>query len=121
MFNGLGNMAALLKQASEVKGRVRALEESLQRVRVTAEVGGGMVCVEANGRREILACRIDPKLISGGDRELLEDLIVSAVNQALEKAQAAAAEEISKLAGNLNFPGLGEALSRFGLGGGAKT
>lgn len=116
MFKGLGNLASMMKQAQEFQGRMGEMQERLKDVRVTGSAGGGMVTVEANGQQKILACRIEPSVFEGGDRELLEDLLVSAVNQAQEKAREQAAEEMSKLAGGLNLPGLGDALSQMGLG-----
>ena len=72
--------------------------------------------VEATGHLQILRVRIDPSLTGEGDREMLEDLVLAATNQALEKARAAAAEEMSKVTGGLEIPGMQEALSKLGLG-----
>jgi hypothetical protein len=117
MFKGLGNLASLMKSAQEMQGRMGEIQENLRRLQVEGTAGGGMVTVVANGQQQILACRIEPALVTSNDREMLEDLIVAATNQALEKAREAASQEMSKLAGNLNLPGLGDALSKFGLGG----
>ncbi len=116
MFKGLGNLASLMKQAQEMQGRMGEMKESLADIRVQGSAGGGMVTIEASGQQSILGCRIDETLLEAGDREMLEDLLVGAVNQALEKAKEAAAQEMAKVTGDLNLPGLGDALSKMGLG-----
>lgn len=112
MFKGLGQVASLLKNAQEIQGRMHEMRECLKRVRVTGASGGGMVTVEMNGQRQVVGCRIEESLFASGDRELAEDLIVAAVNQALEKVDAAAATEMEKLAGGFDIPGLGDAFSK---------
>lgn len=117
MFQGLSNFANLMKQAREIQGRAADMKDRLARLRVEGSAGGGMVVVEASGDQRLLACRIDPDLLAGGDRELLEDLLVSAVNQALDRAREATAAELQELAGGFSLPGLADALSNLGLGG----
>ncbi len=112
MFGALGNLGSLVKQAQELGGRLQALREQLRNSRVTGSSGGGMVQIEANGLEEILACRIDQSLISQMDRELLEDLTVAAVNDALAKAKELHAQSMQSMAGGLQIPGLSEALAR---------
>jgi DNA-binding YbaB/EbfC family protein len=80
--------------------------ESLGQVHVEGTAGGGVVTAKVNGRLEVVAVRIDPKLLADGDTELLEDLVTAAVNQGLTKAREAAAKSISALAGGLPIPGL---------------
>ncbi len=117
MLKGLGNMASLLKQAQEMQGKMAEIQENLGRMRVEGSAGGEMVVVEANGQQQIIGCKIEQSLLEGGDAEMLEDLLVAAVNQALDKSKEVAAKEMSQLAGNVNVPGLQDALSKFGLGG----
>ncbi|HEX6986559.1 MAG TPA: YbaB/EbfC family nucleoid-associated protein [Planctomycetaceae bacterium] len=117
MFKGLGNMAALLRQAQEMQTRVRELQERLAGLRVEGTAGGGMVSVTVSGQQKVLACRIEPSLLASGDAEVVQDLVVAAANQALDKARETAQEELSKLSGGMDLPGLGEALSRMGLSG----
>jgi hypothetical protein len=117
MFKGLGNIASLMKQASQMQGRMTEIQEELVRMRVEGTAGGGMVTVEANGQQKILSVHIDQTLFDDGDREMLEDLLTGAVNQALDKAKQASAEEMSKIAGGLDIPGVGDALSKMGFGG----
>ena len=117
MFKGLGDLASLIKQAQQMQGRVGEIQDTLAKTRVQATSGGGMVRVEANGQQKILSCQIDDSLWDSRDKELLEELVVGAVNQALEKSRQAAKDEFSKLAGGIDLPGLGDALSKLGLGG----
>lgn len=121
MFKGLGNLTSILKQAQEMQGRMNQIQEDLGKVHVEGSSGGGMVTVVANGQQKIVSCRLDKALLESNDQEMLEDLLVAAVNQALEKAKEAAAQEMGKLAGDLSLPGLGEALSKLGLGDGPKA
>ena len=113
MFKGLGDLASLMKQASEMKGMVGEMQEKLGRGRVTGSAGGGMGEVEASGHQKVLSCTISERLAATGDREMLEDLGVAATNQALDKARAAAAAEMTELTGGLDMPGLTDALSQF--------
>lgn len=117
MLKGLGNIASLMKQAQEMQGRMGDMKEILGKLRVEGTAGGGMVTVVATGQQQIVDCTIEPSLIEEGDREMIEDLVVAAVNVALKKAADAAAEEMAKITGGLNIPGIGDALSQLGLGG----
>lgn len=112
MFKGLANLGSLMKQAQEMGGKMKSLQEELKARRVTGSAGGGMVEIEINGASEILSCKIDETLLAGGDRELLEDMVVTAANQALAKAKAMHAEAMQSLTGGLNLPGLDEAMSK---------
>lgn len=123
MFGALGNFASLLKNAPEMmrhvremQGRADELKEQLSRVRVEGSAGGGMVRVEANGHLKLVNVSIEETLLTGGDREMLEDLLVAATNQALEKAREALTEEMSKLTGGMSLPGINEMFSRFSGG-----
>ncbi|MBI3863548.1 MAG: YbaB/EbfC family nucleoid-associated protein [Planctomycetia bacterium] len=119
MFKGLGQFASLMKNAQEIQGRMKEMQEALKRLKVEGTAGGGMVAVEMNGQQQVLSCRIEPALFESRDREMVEDLVVAAVNQALDKVKQAAAEEMGKLTGGLDMPGIGDALSKLGLGNGA--
>ncbi|VAX41391.1 Nucleoid-associated protein YaaK [hydrothermal vent metagenome] len=115
MFKGLGNMASMLKQAGEMQSKMKEIQANLAQLHVEGVAGGGMVTVEANGQQKILGFKIEQALIDGGDVEMLEDLLVSATNQALDKAKATAAEQMSSLAGGMNIPGLTDALENLGM------
>jgi DNA-binding YbaB/EbfC family protein len=93
--------------------QVKALQEKMAKVQadlalrtVEATAGGGMVTVLVNGKQEVLSIRIDRQVVDPEDIEMLQDLIVAAVNDGLRKAQELAASEMGKLAGGLNIPGL---------------
>ena len=117
MFKGLGDMAGLLRQAQEMQARMRELQERLGTMRIEGTAGGGMVTVTVSGQQKVLSCRIEPTLLESPDAAVLQDLVVAATNQALEKARETAQEELSQISGGMNLPGLGDALSRLGLGG----
>jgi DNA-binding YbaB/EbfC family protein len=117
MFKELGGLASLMKNAQAITGKMQAMRDRLGERRVTGSAGGGMVSVDMNGHSHVLACKIDPVLFQTGDREMLEDLIVAAANQALDKVKEVAAEEMGQATQEFNLPGLSEALSRLGLGG----
>jgi nucleoid-associated protein EbfC len=105
VFNNLGNLADLMRNAGKLRETVEKATESLGQVQVEGTAGGGAVTAKANGRLELVSVRIDPKLLADGDAELVEDLVTAAVNQALTKAREAAARSISSLAGGLPIPG----------------
>jgi len=122
MFKGLGKMASLVKQAGKMRGQmqemqehIRLAQENLRRQKVEGSAGGGMVKVEMNGQQQLLACRIDSTLIKAKDREMLEDLVVGAVNQALEKSKELMADEMSKVTTGLDLSSLNDTLSQLGL------
>jgi len=117
MFQGLSNLGAIWKQASELGGQLKKLEGELKNRRTTGVAGGGMVQVEINGALEVLQCKIDPQLIAQGDRELLEDLLVAAVNQAVTKGKELHAAALKEITGGIQLPGMQEALEKIsGLG-----
>ena len=113
MFKGLSNLGSILKQAQQMGGRLQEMNEQLKNQRATGSAGGGMVEVEVNGLAELLRCRIEDSLIAGGDRELIEDLVVTAVNQAIGKTKQMHAETMQSLTGGMNLPGLDQAMEQF--------
>lgn len=117
MFKGLGNIASILKQASAMKGKMAELQEKLGHLRVEGSAGGGMVSAEVSGHQKVIAIRVADSLLNPGDREMLEDLLAAAVNQALDKAKEAAAREMAELTGGMNLPGLDDALKEMNPGG----
>lgn len=112
MFKGLGNLASIMKQARQMGGQMEDVNESLQGQRVKGESGAGMVEVEANGLGEVLSVKIDPTLIQSGDREMIEDLLPGAINQASAKAKQLHMEAMRSLTDGLNIPGLDDAFSQ---------
>ncbi|MEQ9408577.1 MAG: YbaB/EbfC family nucleoid-associated protein [Fuerstiella sp.] len=117
MFDQLKNLGNMMAQAKQLQGRMAEAKEKVSTLRVEGIAGGEMVRVEATGDMKIVSVRIDPALMETQDREMMEELIAAATNQALQKAQEAAAEMMSEIAGGLNIPGLGDALSKMGLSG----
>jgi DNA-binding YbaB/EbfC family protein len=105
VFKGLANLGALLKQAHQIGGQMNQLTEEMRQRRVMGTAGGGMVEIEVNGLMEALKCRIDPQLFAQNDRELIEDLVVAAMNQAIAKGKQMHAESIRELTGGLPLPG----------------
>lgn len=116
MFKELGNMASMLRQAQQMGDKMQEVAALLKSKRVTGSAGGGMIEVEANGLGEILKAKIDPTL--SGDLEMIEDLLPAAMNQVSAKAKALHIEMMQSVTGDLNLPGLEEAISKF-TGGGA--
>lgn len=112
----LGTLGSLFKQAKQLEGKLAGMSDELRSRRATGAAGGGLVEIEVNGLEEVLQCRIDPSLMAQGDRELLEDLICAAVNQAQAKAKQFHSEAMHNLAGGLSLPGLDEALAKFAGG-----
>ena len=114
MFKGLANLGTLLKQAQQLGGQMGQLSEEMRKRRVTGTAGAGMVEIEVNGLMEVLRCTIDPQLLAQNDRELIEDLVVAAVNQAIGKGKQMHADSIRDLTGGLPLPsGFHEALAKF--------
>jgi DNA-binding YbaB/EbfC family protein len=101
-------MGDLLRQAQALQERMAKLQEEVGRKTVEGSAGGGMVTVVANGRQEVLSIKLDPEIVKAQDQEMLQDLIVAGVNDALKKAQAMMAEEVKGVTGGLglNIPGL---------------
>ncbi|RUL83302.1 YbaB/EbfC family nucleoid-associated protein [Tautonia sociabilis] len=95
MFENLGNLAELMRNAGKLREQMEQASQRLGALRIEGEAGGGSVKAVANGRLELISVRIDPKLVSDGDVELLEDLVTSAVNQAIEKARQEAARAMT--------------------------
>lgn len=102
------NMQNLLKQAQKIQSQVSRMQAELADRRVEASVGGGMVKAIANGRQELVGVKIDPTVVDPEDVEMLEDLIVAAVSEAMSRASDMASEEMKKLTGGLPLPGMME-------------
>jgi len=112
VFKGLANIGGLLKQAQQIGGQMGQITEEMKKRRVTGTAGGGMVEIEVNGLMEVLRCSIDPSLSSQNDRELLEDLVVAAVNQAIAKGKQMHADAVRELTGGMSLPGMDDLLEK---------
>jgi DNA-binding YbaB/EbfC family protein len=105
-MKNIPNMGNLLKQAQQFQSKMAKLQEELAEKTVEASSGGGMVTVVANGRQEILSITIDPEVVDRDDIEMLQDLILAAVNDALARAKSMLNEEMGKLTQGLNLPNI---------------
>jgi len=103
MSKGLGN---IMKMAQRAQQQMAEIQEQLAAKSVEATSGGGMVTAVVNGKQELLALKIEKDAVDPNDVEMLQDLIVAAVNEALRKAQEMITAEMSKVTGGLNIPGL---------------
>ncbi len=109
-MKGLGNMSALLSQAKQAQEKMAKIQEELKGKVVEASAGGGMVTVKVNGEGQVLSLKIDPEVVDAKDVEMLEDLIVAAVNEGLRQAKDMMSEEMARVAGGMNIPGLSQML-----------
>jgi nucleoid-associated protein EbfC len=106
-FNGMpGNIQDLMKQAQKMQEKLMKAQEDAASVVREATSGGGMVRAVVNGKNRLVELKIEKDVVSPDDVEMLQDLIMAAVNEAQQKAQDALKEEMSKLTGGLNIPGL---------------
>jgi len=106
LLKGMPNMGNLLKKAQQLQEKMAKLQEELSEKTVETSAGGGMVTVIATGKQEIASIKIDPEVVNQEDIEMLEDLVLAAVNDALSQAKQMVTEEMSKLTGGVNIPGL---------------
>jgi len=97
----------MMKEAQKLQAQMAALQEEVGKKKVEATAGGGMVTVEANGKQELTAIKIDPEVVSKDDVQMLEDLVLAACNEALRKSRELVQQELGKLTGGLKIPGLG--------------
>jgi DNA-binding YbaB/EbfC family protein len=104
MFKELGQMASLMKNLPKIREEMGKLQSKMAQITAEAEAGGGMVKVRVNGHLEVVKCEISDEVLKGGDKELLEDLIVGAMNQAVKKAREQVAEETAKMASGFGLP-----------------
>ncbi len=99
------NMKEMMRQAQLLQNKLNKLQEELKHRSVEVTVGGGMVTAVANGKPEIVSINIEKEVVDPEDVEMLQDLVVAAVNEALERARQMMEEEMSKLTGGLKIPG----------------
>ena len=99
-----GNMNNMIRQAQKMQQNMLKAQEELEAKTYEAAAGGGVVSASVSGRKELVSVSIDPEAVDPDDVEMLQDLIVAAVNEALRKASDDAASQMSKLTGGLNLP-----------------
>jgi DNA-binding YbaB/EbfC family protein len=101
-----------MKQAQEMGAKMQAVNDRLELERTSGSAGGEMVVVEVNGLSEVLRVKIDPLLVAKGDAEMIEDLTVAAVNQAMAKARELHMQAMKSLTEGIDVPGLGDAMAQ---------
>jgi nucleoid-associated protein EbfC len=102
----MANMGDILKQAQALQSKLAAIQAEAEQKTVEVSVGGGMVTAVVNGKLQLTSIRIEPQVLESGDREMLQDLVVAAVNEGIRKAQQLMAEAMSEATGGLKIPGL---------------
>ncbi len=100
MFGGM------MKQAQELQERMAKMQEEAGKKTVEATAGGGMVTVVINGRQQVLSIKIDPEVVNPDDIDMLQDLIMAAINDGIRKTQESMTEEMKGMTGGMNIPGL---------------
>lgn len=103
---GRGGMGNIMKQAQQMQKRMAQLQQELEERRIEASAGGGMVTAVVSGKQQLISLTIDPKAVDPEDVEMLQDLVVAAVSEALKQSQKISEEEMGKITGGLNIPGL---------------
>jgi len=101
------DVSKLLRQFQKIQGEMKKVQEEMAKEEVTGSSGGGMVEVTINGKFEVVDVRIEKKLLKGDDAEMLEDLILAAVNNAMSKVQELIKERLGQITGGLQLPGMG--------------
>ena len=102
-MKGMGDM---IRQAQQMQRKMAALQEELKTREVEAQAGGGMITVAATAGGQVTKVTIDPSVLEAGDKEMLEDLVMAAVNEALKKGREVMESEMGKITGGLNIPGM---------------
>ena len=106
MATGMGGMGGLLKQAQDMQSKLAKVQEELAHKTVDATAGGGLVSVTVTGQFTVTSIKVDPAVINPEDAEMLEDLVLAAVNEGLRRAREMVSEEMGKLTGGFKIPGL---------------
>lgn len=99
-----GNMGNLMKQAQQMQANMQRAQAEIAAMEVTGEAGGGMAKVVMTGKHEVRRVTLDPSLIGGDDKDMLEDLVAAAINDAVQKVERMSQEKMSKLMGGMNLP-----------------
>jgi len=105
-MKGMPNMGQIMKQAQQFQAKMAKIQEEIGDKTIDASAGGGMVTVVVNGRQEIISIHIDKEVIDPDDREMLQDLIMAAINDGLSRSKTMVSDEMGKLTKGLNMPGL---------------
>lgn len=106
-FNpGGGSMNKMIKQAKQVQDQIVKMQEELQQRELEISAGGGAITVRVNGKQELLSIKINPEVVDPEDIEMLEDLVMAAVNEGIRQSQEMVSTEMAKITGGFNIPGL---------------
>ncbi|MGI5911950.1 MAG: YbaB/EbfC family nucleoid-associated protein [Syntrophomonadaceae bacterium] len=106
-FNpGGGSMNKMIKQAKQVQDQIIKMQEELKQREIETSVGGGAITVKVNGKQELLSIKIKPEVVDPEDIEMLEDLVLAAVNEGIRQSQDMVSSEMAKITGGFNIPGL---------------
>ena len=106
MGGGPSNMQAMIRQAQKMQEDMAAMQEELDAREYEVKAGGGVVCVKINGKKEILSIDIQPEIVDPDDVETLSDILVAAVNEAIKRVETTNNDEMSKITGSMNMPGM---------------
>ncbi|EHR36300.1 YbaB/EbfC family nucleoid-associated protein [Helcococcus kunzii] len=105
-FGGGNNMGQMMKQVQQMQKRMEDAQKEIEESTVTATSGGGMVEVEANGKKQIISIKIDPEAVDPEDVEILQDMVLTAVNDAISQVEKLSEEKLGKITGGMNLPGI---------------
>ncbi len=100
------SMMEMMKQARDLQKKMKKIQKKVEKAEITATAGGGMVTVVVNGSLEVKSIAIEDSVVAGGDARMIEDLVLSATNAAIKKAQDMMADEMKDATGGMNIPGL---------------
>jgi nucleoid-associated protein EbfC len=103
MAKGLGN---IMKQAQQMQAKMARVQQDLEKKELEATAGGGMVTARVNGKQELLELKIEKDVVDPEDVEMLQDLVLAAVNEAIKQSQKMIQDEMGKVTGGMNIPGL---------------
>ena len=106
MGRGPSNMSAMMRQAQKMQEDMTALQEDLDSREYDVSAGGGVVNIKINGKKEILSIELKPEIVDPDDIEMLQDILTAGINEAIKKVETTNSEEMGKLTGSLNIPGL---------------
>ena len=106
MGGGPSNMQSMIKQAQKMQEDMAAMQAERESREYEVAAGGGVVSVKINGKKEIVSVKIEPEVVDPDDVETLEDLVTAAVNEAIKKVEADSANEMQKITGGMNIPGM---------------
>ena len=107
MFNGgMGNMQGMMKKVQKLQADMAKMQEELKLRTIETTVGGGAVTVVVSGKKEVVSVKIDPSAVDPEDVEMLQDLVISAINEAVNQVESTTETEMSKITGGVSLPGL---------------